>query len=398
MAGLLFDPFSGISGDMILGALLDLGLPLDSLRQTVAGLGIEAQAVQTRRVMRGGIACRQVEIPPEGAAPERHLADVMEMLARARLDPHAEAIARGTFERLARAEARIHGTEPERVHFHEVGAVDAIADIAGVAAGIVELSIESAYTRPVAVGRGWIHGAHGALPVPAPAALELLRGCPLAESPYDGELVTPTGAALLAQITGGRRAPAEFRPRASGFGAGSRDPADHPNCLRLILLEDEPPAGAVLLFQADVDDMSPELVPGALRALLDAGALDAWAHPVSFKKGRTGLRLEALVPADRRPAAAAALFAHSTTIGLRFWPVDREILPRTVEEREWRGFRIRVKRAILPDGTSRVKAEYDDVEKAARALGVPPLQLLQDLYRELAGGPDPKRTTGGLHE
>lgn len=379
----IFDPFSGISGDMILGALVDLGLPVEFLRDTIRRLGIEAKTVEVRSVRRGGIATRRVEIPHEPDAPERHLADVLEILERARLDPRAHEVACGAFRRLAEVEARIHGTDPERVHFHEVGAVDSIADIAGAAAGIVELGIRSAYTRAVAVGRGWITGAHGALPLPAPAALEILRGCPLVDSPFEGETVTPTGAALLAELTGGRRPPAEFRPIRSGFGAGARDPEDHPNCLRLILIEDEPEPDALLLLQADMDDLNPELVPAALQALLDAGALDAWAHPTWMKKGRPGLRLEALVPVERRPAAAHALFTHTTTIGLRFWPVDREILRRETREVEWRGFRIRVKRAILPDGTYRLKPEYEDVAHAAEGLGVSPLQVLQALQHEL---------------
>jgi hypothetical protein len=302
------------------------------------------------------------------------------------VDARARRIARGAFERLARAEAAVHGSDPERVHFHEVGAVDAIADIVGTAAGIVQLGIDTAYTRPVALGRGWVESAHGRLPVPAPATLRLLEGCPVVESPFEDELVTPTGAALLAELTGGRTAPGDFRPIRSGFGAGARDPKERPNCLRLILLDDAATTAAVVLVQADVDDLSPELVPDALQALLDAGALDAWAQPVSMKKGRPGLRLEALARSDDRARIAEALFTHTTTIGLRFWPVDREILPREVQEMEWRGFRIRIKRAILPDGTFRFKPEYEDVTQVARALGLSPLACLHALYQDLGTG------------
>ncbi|MGH7545821.1 MAG: nickel pincer cofactor biosynthesis protein LarC [Gemmatimonadota bacterium] len=382
----LFDPFSGISGDMVLGAFLGVGLPVEFLRDTIATLGIEAHDIRVSTARRGGVEAWRVEIPEERHAPERHLADVLAILDRAPLDPRAREIARRVFERLARAEAAVHGSDPEHVHFHEVGAVDSIADIAGAAAAFVEMGIHEAYTRAVALGRGWIRAAHGRLPVPAPATLRLLEGCPVVDAELDGECVTPTGAALLAELTGGRPAPGEFRPLRSGFGAGARDPEDRPNCLRLILIADDPEPAALFLLQADVDDLSPELVPDALQAILDAGALDAWAHAVSMKKGRPGLRLEALAPAARRAQIAHALFTHTTTIGLRAWPVDREILPREVREIDWRGFRIRVKRAILPDGTFRLKPEYEDVTQVARALGLSPLACLQELHRDLGTG------------
>lgn len=386
MPDAIFDPFSGISGDMVLGSFLDLGLPLDFLRETIAGLGVEAGRAEAHRVQRGGIAAWKVDIPEERSAPERRLADVLEIIDRANLSPRARAIARDAFERLARAEAEVHGGLPERVHFHEVGAVDSIADIIGAAAGAVELGIESAYTRPVPLGRGWISGAHGALPVPAPATLKLLTGFPTIESPFEGELVTPTGAALLAAFTQGKTAPGMFRPIRSGFGAGSRDPADRPNCLRVILIAEDPErASALLLLQADVDDMALEFVPPALEALSATGALEVWAHPVSMKKGRPAVRIEALVPAHRRLAASEALFRHTTTLGVRFWPVDREILNRQVREVTWRGYRIRVKEATLPGGGRRYKPEYEDIVEVARGLGAPPLQVLAEFAREFDG-------------
>ena len=374
MRALIFDPFSGISGDMTLGALLDLGLPIEWLQGFVAGLGIAEIGVRTERVQRRGIACTRVllELPDEHA--HRHLKHVVQIIDAAGVDDRVRDRAVDAFTRLAGAEAEVHGTTPERVHFHEVGALDAIVDILGVMAACQELGFERFYTRPVTLGRGWAEMAHGRFPVPPPAVLKLLEGIQVRDPELEGECTTPTGAAILQTLTSGAPPPNTFTPLRTGFGAGSRDPGDRPNCLRLIVVDDSP-AGRdeLLLIQTDVDDLVPEYVPALMQSLLDAGALDCTAVPVQMKKGRPGLRVEALVSPGASEAVRGALFQASTSIGIRWWPVQREALARREEKVEWRGQQIRVKRSLLPGGGERAKPEFDDVARAAGALGMTPL-------------------------
>jgi uncharacterized protein (TIGR00299 family) protein len=372
--GLIFDPFSGISGDMTLGALLDLGLPIEWLRAFVKGLGIAEIEVDAERVQRRAIACTHLvlKLPHEHA--HRHLRHVVEIIERAGVAPDVRDRAVEAFTLLAHAEAEVHGTTPERVHFHEVGALDAIVDILGVMAACGELGLERFYTRPVALGRGWAEMAHGRFPVPPPAVLKLLEGVPTADPELEGECTTPTGATIVRTLTAGRPAPSTFTPLATGFGAGTRDPQDRPNCLRLVMIEEREGDGdGLLLVQTDVDDLSPEYVPPLLDAVLAAGALDCTAAPLWMKKGRPGLRVEALVGPEKLEAVRAALFQASTSIGVRWWAVGREALPRREETREWRGHTIRVKRSTRPGGGERAKPEFEDVARAAAALGIQPL-------------------------
>jgi len=382
LRALIFDPFAGISGDMILGALVDVGLPAAWLESFVAGLGLgEDVRVVVERADRRGIACGRVrfELPVQHA--HRHLRNVLEIVNGCTAAPGVKARATDAFNRLAQAEAGVHGTTIERVHFHEVGALDAILDVLCAVAGVAELGVEHCYTRPVALGRGWVEMAHGRFPVPAPATLKLLEGFSVRDDALEGECTTPTGAALLATLTDGRAAPEQYTPLRSGFGAGGRDPEDRPNCLRAILAEVAESAAAprLMLLQADVDDMPPEYLPGAQESLLAAGALDAVLMPLGMKKGRVGVRLEALVPEPALDAALAALFRETTSIGARYWPVTRPALARTEEVVEWRGQRVRRKRVRLPDGSERVKPEHDDVVRAARAAGVPAYQARLEL-------------------
>lgn len=374
---LIFDPFAGISGDMVLGALIDLGLGPEWLDDVIAGLRIDARA-RVDTVKRGMIRCRAVRVESGAEEPRRHLDDVLEIIDASSLDPWSRTTASAAFRRLAEVEGAIHGDPPEEVHFHELGAVDAIIDIVGACAGVQSLGAMRCFTRPVALGHGWVRTEHGDLPLPAPATLKLLEGLPVTESGLEGELTTPTGALLLSVLTGGERSPSTFTPLRAGHGAGSRDPNTHPNCLR-VLLADATVAADLLMIQADLDDMSPEYLPAVVEALRDAGAIDVWTHPVLMKKGRQGVRIEALVHPVGRAQVARALFEGSTTIGARFWHVDREVLPRRLETVEWHGHSIRLKTVTEPGGHLRRKPEYDDVEKVARATGLAAFRI----YREI---------------
>jgi uncharacterized protein (TIGR00299 family) protein len=375
MKALLFDPFAGISGDMTLGALIDLGLDPDWLEDFVAQLGLGDITVRVTRTRRRGIDSAQVsfDLPHEHA--HRHLRHVVEIINKSNTSDLTRARAIEAFTLLAQSEAEVHGTTIEKVHFHEVGALDAILDVLCSMAAIERLGFEQFFTRPVAVGHGWVDIEHGRFPVPAPATLKLLAGITVTGAELAGECTTPTGAAILAALTKGRPAPAVFRVIRNGFGAGTRDPEDRPNVLRLIACEIEPAGETLYVVQADVDDLAAEYVPAAQDALLRAGAVDAVIANIAMKKGRPGIRFEALVPAAALDAVLAALFSTTTTIGARYWPVQRPALPRSESEVVWRGQKIRRKEVVLPDGTVRSKAEYEDVLRAAEALGISALEV-----------------------
>jgi len=390
MRALIFDPFAGVAGDMTLAALLDIGLREDWLRAFIADLELGRIGVRCERVRRCGIEAVYLSFDLPVEKQHRHLRHMLEIVERAPAPARARERAAAVFRQIAVAEASIHGTTVERVHFHEIGALDSILDVLCTMAAVEELGFEAFFTRPVAVGSGSVQIDHGRYPVPAPATLRLLEG--VATTGYDlpGECATPTGAALVSTLTGGAAPPTPLVVRRSGYGAGTRDSADHPNVLRLISAElGAGPRQDLLLLQADIDDLPPEYVAPALSAVLTAGALDAVVLPLGLKKGRPGLRLEALAPAERLDDVANAIIRHTTTLGVRHWPVARASAPRTEHELHWRGQRVRYKVVSLADGTSRPKPEYEDVLRAAEALGLSAIEVRQALQRELppdAGG------------
>lgn len=377
---LILDPFAGISGDMLLGALVDVGLQERWLPALVESLDLGAR-VSVERVMRSGIACRHVRFRIPDQERHRHLPDVLEIVEGSGLGDPVVTRASRVFRRIAEAEAAIHGVKVERVHFHEVGALDSILDVVCCIAAIEELEYTRCFTRPVAVGSGTVEIDHGSYPLPAPATARLLEGLAVRETGYAEECTTPTGAALLAELTGGQGPPPEVRYGRIGYGAGSRDPAGRPNCLRVVEVRVcAPRAGdAVHALQADLDDMAPEYVAAARDTLLEAGALDVTLARVEMKKGRPGVRVEALAAASSLDAVVEALFRSTTTIGLRHWPVERVALDRSEETVEWRGHAIRIKTVRLPDGTVRRKPEFDDVAAAARETGLTPYEVRLEL-------------------
>ncbi len=383
---LIFDPFSGASGDMTLAALLDLGLSESWLREFVAALDLGVMEVKIERAMRKGISCATLEfvLPHEHA--HRHLRHVVEIIENSSAPENAKARAIDAFRRIAVAEAAVHGTTVEKVHFHEVGALDAILDVLCTMAAVDELGFTAFYTRPVALGSGWIDIAHGRFPVPAPATLRILEGIPTNGLDLEGECTTPTGAAIIATLTRGVAPPAGFVVSKTGFGAGTRDPQDRPNCLRLFSADISADAAGdddpLIMIQADIDDMAAEYVAAAQDAVLAAGALDAVLIAVAMKKGRPGHRLEVLVPAALRAAVTEVIFRATSTIGVRYWPVQRMTLERSEERRMWRGHEIGYKRVTLPDGTWRAKPEYEDVNRAAIAESLTPFEVRQSLDRD----------------
>jgi uncharacterized protein (TIGR00299 family) protein len=385
----ILDPAAGISGDMLLGALIDAGAPPEWLEGLPARLGCPDVRVTTSRVTRAAVAAVKVTfvIPgdaghdrhaPDASGHGHHVAALCDRIRRAPLSPWVRDHALRAFESLAAAEARVHGTTPEQVHLHEVGGTDAVLDVVGAAEGFERLGVTEIYHLPVAVGSGWVHAAHGALPVPAPATAVLLEGQELRhDGPVTGEATTPTGAALLRTLSRGRP-PARWRLTRAGWGAGTRDPGDYPNALRLLLVEPAAEAGMLEVITTDLDDLSPEYLEPLRAAVLGAGAVECFAWAVQGKKGRLALRVEALAPADRADAVVAALLRHSTTAGVRRSTSTRVTLSRREVSVELApGERVRVKVWRGPDGP-RWKAEYDDVAAAAGRLDRPAWRVARE--------------------
>lgn len=369
----ILDPFSGISGDMTLGALVDVGLDPDWLRALPARLGLDGVSVQIQTVKRAGLACTKVdfEIPPQPHA--RGINEIRDILAKADMPDAVRALADAAFTAIAVAEGQIHGIPPEHVHLHEVGAVDAILDIVGAVWGFEQLGITRIFCGPIALGEGAVQAAHGTLPVPAPATLKLLESLPVRPGPNGaGELVTPTGAALVRVLSSGPP-PAAYVPLRSGLGAGTRDPKGRANALRLVLAE---PASAhgltvdhLVQLSTDIDDMDGELLAGAADVLRSAGALDVVLMPTVMKKGRPGVRVDVLASVALADRLEELLFAHTTSIGVRRTRVERRSLPREARTVDVLGHSIRVKVVTTPGGVHRAKPEFDDVARVAAETG-----------------------------
>jgi uncharacterized protein (TIGR00299 family) protein len=376
----IFDPAAGISGDMTLGALLSLGLPISWLEELPGRLGVTDVRVAVRDVRRSGITCKQVEFGIPEQPHGRHVGELVRLVERAPISDWVKTRAIRAFQLIGEAEGRVHGVAPEKVHLHEVGAVDAVLDIVGGIEGIERLGVESVYHLPIAVGTGWVEAAHGRLPVPAPATALLLEGLEVAAAgPVEGEATTPTGAALLRVLSAGAP-PERWRMVGSGWGAGQRDPKHYPNALRILAAEAAGEAARVVLLATDLDDMSPEYVDPLRQALVSAGALDVQTWPVQMKKGRQGFRLEVMAPEALADAVTAELFRHSTTAGVRRWFAERATLPRHQLTVRLDGVAVRVK--VLDGGNVRVKPEYDDVLAAAKALGRPPIDVARAVERD----------------
>jgi uncharacterized protein (TIGR00299 family) protein len=379
----VIDPCAGISGDMTLGALLALGLPATWLEELPLRLGLSGVRVTIRDVQRAGVGCTQVEFTIPEQPHGRHVGELIRLVEGAALSDEVKARAVRAFRAIGDAEGRVHNVAPERVHLHEVGAVDAVLDIVGAIEGFERLGVNAVYHRPVAVGSGWVEAAHGRLPVPAPASALLLEGMQVVVGgPVEGEATTPTGAVLLRVLSAGMP-PERWRLLAAGWGAGSRDPGHYPNALRIFLAEHAAEAADVSVLATDVDDLNPEYVEPLRQALLAAGAVDVQTWPVQMKKGRTGFRCEIVVAEPELAAVTAALFRHSTTAGLRRTRAERVTLARRhVTVRLGEAVRVRVK--VLEGqagGPPRMKPEYEDVLAAAEALGQAPLEVARAAQR-----------------
>jgi pyridinium-3,5-bisthiocarboxylic acid mononucleotide nickel chelatase len=372
------DLSAGASGDMLLGALVDAGVPLDVLAVAVAALPVEPIRLTTEPVTRHGLGATRVHVHAPDSPHHRTWPDVRVLLAEAALDPAVRDGALAVFERLAVAEGRVHRISPDEVHFHEVGALDALADVVGVVAGFAHLGLTRVTASPVALGSGSARGAHGVVPIPGPAVLELLAGIPVVAGAVPAEMCTPTGAALVAHLVTEWTTLPPMRVERVGMGAGGRDPEQLPNVVRLVLGSpgDVVPAGPVVL-ETNVDDLDPRLWPGVLDALFAAGASDAWLTPILMKKGRPAHTLSALCRPETVPAVQAAIFATTSSIGLRAVPVGKVALERREASVEVLGGTVGVKVAVDDGRVVNVSVEYDDVAALARDLGLPVKEVLR---------------------
>jgi pyridinium-3,5-bisthiocarboxylic acid mononucleotide nickel chelatase len=380
----ILDPFSGIAGDMTLGALLGVGLDAEWLRALPTRLGLPDVGVEIREVLRGELVCWKVDfdIPPQPHG--RHISELRELVARSGAPGKVRERADAVFVAIATAEGEIHGMPAEEVHLHEVGAVDAILEVVGVVWGLHELGVETVRCGPLRTGDGTVRAAHGLLPVPAPATLKLLEGHVIQPGPEGaGELVTPTGAGLVRVLSSGPP-PASYVPLRSGFGAGTKDFAGRANALRIILGEMEPASASsqegrepVTMLACDVDDMSPEYLAGVVDHARGDGALDVVLLHTVMKKGRLGVRVELLC----RPADVTRferlLLMETSTLGVRRQDMTRLTLPRRFAEVDVLGHAVRLKTVTLPDGSERAKPEYDDVQRVALATGQRPADIYQ---------------------
>lgn len=393
MRTLYHDCFAGIAGDMHLGALLDLGVEEAYLRGELGKLGIPGWDLSILRTGRGGIAATRVEVLTCARdPPRRHLADVLGIIEESALPPAVKARAEAVFRRLAEAESRVHGIPVESVHFHEVGAVDAILDVVGAAIALERLAPERVLCSTVELGSGLVHCAHGTLPVPAPATEELLKGIPTRRGGVPYEATTPTGAAILrASIHGFTDTPRLTVSRV-GYGAGRRD-GPIPNVLRALLADepepetdtrDGPPPQTLSLLECNIDDMSPELYEHVLERLFDQGALDAWLTPVIMKKGRPATQVGVLSPEGLAAQLTQTLLTETTTLGVRRQPVDRTALPRMLRTVATEYGPIPVKVALREGQPLKAKPEYEACRRVALDRGVP----IRLVYEAVARGLD----------
>jgi len=370
-----FDCFSGISGDMTLGALVAAGWDREALLSLPKRLRLEGVRVSIEPARRGPFAATRVDVQvAETKQPHRHLHHIAALLEAGEIAPAVRAGALAVFRKLAEAEAAVHGSTVEKVHFHEVGAADALVDIVGAIEGLAALGVERVYSSAPRLGGGEVMSQHGLIPVPAPATALLLRGAPVELGPISLELTTPTGAALLATLVEGWERPPAFRLAAVGAGAGGRDPKELPNVLRVLIGEVEAPRpgrGEVAVLETALDDESPQYVAALIPRLLAEGALDAMVAPVTMKKGRPGLWLVVVALPAAADALAALLLRETTTLGVRVRREERYELERRVTTVETALGPVTLKVARLPGGEERAAPEFDSLREVAERAGRP---------------------------
>ncbi|MCS6977276.1 MAG: nickel pincer cofactor biosynthesis protein LarC [Gemmatales bacterium] len=375
-----FDCYSGISGDMTLGALVSAGVPAEAIQDGLASLKLPLR-VEFESIRRGGFAAIQVRVEAPGEDEHRFLPDIEAILARGNLRPAQQTLALRIFRRLAEAEAAVHGIPVEKVHFHEVGALDSIADIVGSAIGLDLLGVERFTARPVPTGHGTVKAAHGVMPIPTPATAELLKGVPLAPSPIKAELTTPTGAAILTTLVNEWIPSPVMRIERIGYGAGHRDFVEQANLLRLFVGTADPispqECDRIVVLETNLDDLPAEIVGYCMERLFAAGALDVFTQPILMKKNRPGILLTVLAPEVLVPVVEEILFAETTTFGIRRYAVERRKLQRKPHTVQTPFGPVQGKLGWLEGRPPTFAPEYEDCARIARERQVPLRQVYE---------------------
>jgi len=381
MRCIYFDCSSGASGDMIVGALLDAGLPLKTLREELGRLQLPGYRVKAARVKRRGIAGTKFDVVIETRRHEhRRLKDVLDIVRRSTLSERVQQDVERVFRRLAQAEAFVHGTTAEEATFHEVGAVDSIVDVVGAVVGLEQLDIAQVAVSALATGSGFVECEHGRFPVPAPAVAELLKGFPITSGEIEMELTTPTGAAVLTTLGGHFGKMPSMTVESVGYGAGARDPAEMPNLLRVVIGETPVRAESdrVWVLETNIDDMSSELFEVLFERLFAAGALDVFTTAIQMKKGRPAVKLSVLAPEELRSRAEEIIFRETTTFGIRAYEVERRKLERQSVRVRTKFGEVRVKLGRLGGELLTASPEYEDCRRAAARGGI----ALKEVYEE----------------
>jgi uncharacterized protein (TIGR00299 family) protein len=377
---LYIDLIAGVSGDMLLGALIDAGLNLETLSEMLSNLKIDEFDLTSRSVEKNGFKATKVDVRVDEQPPERHLNEILDVIRSSSLPLEIQNQAIRIFQNIATVEAGIHGKPIDQIHLHELGGTDTIVDVAGVLLGLDHLGIDQVYSSSIPLGNGFITGAHGQIPLPAPATLGLLKGKPVRQTDIQAELTTPTGAALLADLVDQFTPPPEMDISSIGYGAGSRD-LQIPNLLRVVIGETGSSSSLIqeklALLSTNLDDLNPEIYPYVMDQLFAAGALDVCLLPIQMKKGRPGTQIQVLSDLQKSTQLKDILFRETSTLGIRQTIVDRFCLPRTSQEVETSFGKIRVK--VAETGTqTKVSPEFEDCQRIALEKKLP----LQEVYQE----------------
>ena len=394
MKTIYIDAFSGISGDMMVGALIDLGLPVQIIRDEIGKLPLDGYQISCKRVKKNGIDAAKFSVEVKEKQPSRLYSNIKEMLKDSGLKKEVRDLSLAIFDAIADAEGKVHGISPEKVHFHEVGAIDSIIDIVATAIGIDDLGIEKIVSSKIITGTGIVKGDHGHMPIPAPATAELLKGIPFRSSDVPFELATPTGAAIVKALTSDFGDMPDINVETIGYGAGDRDLECRPNLLRIFLgqqidedidlLDQAVDKDRVLIMEASIDDMNPQFFEPLIEKLFSSGALDVSMTPIFMKKMRPATLLQVIAPPEKRKHFAAIIFSNSTTIGIRCYEAERMKLIRREETIETSFGKIKVKAVEKGNGLTELRPEYEELKRLSLDSTLSIIEINSVISSELA--------------